>query len=228
MWALARSPDPDLALRTVDRLAAADARDRGGVRRRAARATSCLRGRLFALLGGSTALGDHLVTHPDRWRRLTRRRARPVHRRRHPHGHAARGGRRRPRRPARGRPRGRRRGACATGRPSPRCAPPTATSCWCSPPPTSAAVSEPDLPVLPLEEVAAQLADLATAALRAALAVALAEADGDTAATRRGGRLAVIAMGKTRRRGAELRQRRRRRVRRRARRPADHPAGRAG
>ncbi len=29
-----------------------------------------LRGRLLALLGSSTALGDHLVTHPDRWHRL--------------------------------------------------------------------------------------------------------------------------------------------------------------
>ena len=59
-----------------------------------------------------------------------------------------------------------------------------------------AAVSEPSLPILPLEDVAAQLADLATAALRAALAVALAETDGEP------GRLAVIAMGKTG--GAEL------------------------
>ena len=60
-----------------------------------------------------------------------------------------------------------------------------------------AAVSEPSLPILPLEDVAAQLADLATAALRAALAVALAETDGAEP-----GRLAVIAMGKTG--GAEL------------------------
>jgi [glutamine synthetase] adenylyltransferase / [glutamine synthetase]-adenylyl-L-tyrosine phosphorylase len=64
-----------------------------------------------------------------------------------------------------------------------------------------AAVSEPSLPVLPLEDVAAQLADLATAALRAALAVALAETDA-AGTSEPGGRLAVIAMGKTG--GAEL------------------------
>src|SRR6185312_2609456 len=64
-----------------------------------------------------------------------------------------------------------------------------------------AAVSEPSLPVLPLDDVAAQLADLATAALRAALAVALAETESG-AATEPGGRIAVIAMGKTG--GAEL------------------------
>ena len=29
-----------------------------------------LRGRLFGVLGGSTALGDHLVAHPERWRSL--------------------------------------------------------------------------------------------------------------------------------------------------------------
>ena len=37
-----------------------------------------LRGRLLALLGGSTALGDHLVAHPDRWRRLTADARRPI------------------------------------------------------------------------------------------------------------------------------------------------------
>ena len=64
MWALARSPDPNAALRGLERLmeavpdrAALDAALRSDVR---------LRGRLTALLGSSTALTDHLVTHPDR------------------------------------------------------------------------------------------------------------------------------------------------------------------
>ena len=68
MWALARSPDPDLALRTVERLYAAVA-DRPALDA-ALRSDVALRGRLLALLGSSTALGDHLVTHPDRWHRL--------------------------------------------------------------------------------------------------------------------------------------------------------------
>ena len=68
MWALARSPDPDLAVRSLERLFAAvtdaptlDAELRDDVG---------LRGRLLALLGSSTALGDHLIAHPDRWHRL--------------------------------------------------------------------------------------------------------------------------------------------------------------
>ena len=68
MWALARSPDPDLALRAVERLLTA-VPDRAALDA-ALRTDMVLRGRLFALLGSSTALGDHLVTHPDRWRRL--------------------------------------------------------------------------------------------------------------------------------------------------------------
>ena len=71
MWALARSPDPDLALRAVERLYAAVA-DRPALDA-ALRTDVGLRGRLLALLGSSTALGDHLVTHPDRWHRLRRR-----------------------------------------------------------------------------------------------------------------------------------------------------------
>ena len=69
MWALARSPDPDLALRTVDRLAGADAREWAACEK-ALRTDVVLRGRLLAVAGGSTALGDHLVGFPDRWRRL--------------------------------------------------------------------------------------------------------------------------------------------------------------
>ncbi|MGH3947204.1 MAG: bifunctional [glutamine synthetase] adenylyltransferase/[glutamine synthetase]-adenylyl-L-tyrosine phosphorylase, partial [Pseudonocardiaceae bacterium] len=69
LWALSRAPDPNLALRTLLRLAnatgdgwaeldAALCRDPG------------VRGRLLAVLGSSTALGDHLVAKPARWRGL--------------------------------------------------------------------------------------------------------------------------------------------------------------
>src|SRR4029079_4448434 len=68
MWALARSPDPALALRGAERLVAA-LTDRRGFDA-ALRAEVGLRGRLLALLGSSTVLGDHLALHPDRWHRL--------------------------------------------------------------------------------------------------------------------------------------------------------------
>ena len=191
---LARSPDPDLALRALDRLAGANAREWTACEA-ALRGDVVLRGRLFALLGGSTALGDHLVSHPDRWRRLTAaapdactdvatRTATLL---------TAVGA------DPDGPPAGAQGAAAATLRDSEAVnALRTAyrDEMLALAAADLAAVSEPSLPVLPLEDVAAQLADLATAALRAALAVALAETDGEP------GRLAVIAMGKTG--GAEL------------------------
>jgi glutamate-ammonia-ligase adenylyltransferase len=197
MWALARSPDPDLALRTVDRLAASDGREWKDCDA-ALRRDVVLRGRLFALLGGSTALGDHLVTHPDRWRRLTAdapdsssdvatRTATLL---------AAVGA------DAAAPPAGATGGAAAALRNGEAVAALRTAyrdELLVLAAADLAAVSEPALPMLPLEEVAAQLADLATAALRAALAVALADGSG----TGSGGdgpedsRLAVIAMGKT-------------------------------
>ena len=199
MWALARSPDPDLALRAVDRLAGTDARqwkECEAVLRR----DVVLRGRLFALLGGSTALGDHLVAHPDRWRRLTADAPDPA-------ADVA-----------------TRTATLLTAVGADPSAPPAGAEGGSAAGLRNgdavhalrtayrdemlvlaaadlAAVSEPSLPVLPLEDVAAQLADLATAALRAALAVALAETDA-AATSEPVGRLAVIAMGKTG--GAEL------------------------
>jgi [glutamine synthetase] adenylyltransferase / [glutamine synthetase]-adenylyl-L-tyrosine phosphorylase len=72
LWSLSRAPDADAALRTMvrladtlggdwDELAAALLKDRS------------LRGRLFALLGSSLALGDHLVAHPQAWQLLAGR-----------------------------------------------------------------------------------------------------------------------------------------------------------
>lgn len=69
LWSLSRAPDADVALRTMVRLAeelgsdwqqlnAALVKDRG------------LRGRLFAVIGSSLALGDHLVANPRSWHLL--------------------------------------------------------------------------------------------------------------------------------------------------------------
>ena len=199
MWALARSPDPDLALRATDRLAGADARQWKECDA-ALRRDVVLRGRLFALLGGSTALGDHLVAHPDRWRRLgvdTPDPATGVEARTATLLAAVGADPAAP-------PAGAEGGGAARLRDSEAVdALRTAyrDEMLVLAASDLAAVSEPSLPVLPLDDVAAQLADLATAALRAALAVALAETESG-AATEPGGRLAVIAMGKPG--GAEL------------------------
>lgn len=69
LWALSRAADADAALRALvrlsealgtgwDELSAALMTDRG------------LRGRLFGVLGSSLALGDHLVAHPHLWKLL--------------------------------------------------------------------------------------------------------------------------------------------------------------
>jgi [glutamine synthetase] adenylyltransferase / [glutamine synthetase]-adenylyl-L-tyrosine phosphorylase len=69
LWSLSRAPDADAALRAMVRLADAlgsgwDELNRALVKDRA------LRGRLFAVLGSSLALGDHLVAHPKSWHLL--------------------------------------------------------------------------------------------------------------------------------------------------------------
>ncbi len=185
MWALARSPDPDLALRSAERLYDV-VPDRAALDR-ALRTDRVLRGRLLALLGSSTALADHLVAHPDRWYRLTFNGPGPTTE------------------PA---------ATLLTAVGADPAAPPAGGKGGSPARLTGAeavaalrtayrdemlvlaasdlaAVGEPELPVLDVEEVAARLADLAAAALQAALAVALAESDecGDI-------RLAIIAMGK--------------------------------
>ncbi len=201
MWALARSPDPELALRAVDRLAAADAREWGGCDA-ALRRDVVLRGRLFGLLGGSTALGDHLVAHPDRWRRLTADAPDPCTDVAARTATLLRAVGADPAAPPAGAPGG---GAADRGDAEVALRTAYRDEVLVLAAADLAAVSEPALPVLPVEEVAAQLAGLATAALRAALAVALADADAassDAASDVRDSRLAVIAMGKTG--GAEL------------------------
>ena len=69
LWSLSRAPDADTALRAMVRLADAlgdgwDELNRVLVKDRA------LRGRLFGMLGSSFALGDHLVAHPQSWQLL--------------------------------------------------------------------------------------------------------------------------------------------------------------
>ncbi|MFZ0835090.1 MAG: bifunctional [glutamine synthetase] adenylyltransferase/[glutamine synthetase]-adenylyl-L-tyrosine phosphorylase [Mycobacterium sp.] len=69
LWSLSRAPDADAALRTIVRLADALGSDYDELDA-ALRTDRSLRGRLFALLGSSLAFGDHLVANPPAWRLL--------------------------------------------------------------------------------------------------------------------------------------------------------------
>ncbi|MDT5146350.1 MAG: [glutamine synthetase] adenylyltransferase / [glutamine synthetase]-adenylyl-L-tyrosine, partial [Mycobacterium sp.] len=69
LWALSRAPDPDAALLALVRLS--ENPDTGWDELDAALLTERpLRGRLFAVLGSSLALGDHLVAYPQSWKLL--------------------------------------------------------------------------------------------------------------------------------------------------------------
>jgi glutamate-ammonia-ligase adenylyltransferase len=61
LWSLSRAPLPDLALLAIERLR--EALGDGWAELNQAR-------RLFALLGSSTALGDHLIARPEQWQAL--------------------------------------------------------------------------------------------------------------------------------------------------------------
>ncbi|MGE2715970.1 bifunctional [glutamine synthetase] adenylyltransferase/[glutamine synthetase]-adenylyl-L-tyrosine phosphorylase [Mycolicibacterium litorale] len=69
LWSLSRAPDADSALHTMVRLAEALG-DGWDELNQALLTDKPLRGRLFAVLGSSLALGDHIVAHPDSWRLL--------------------------------------------------------------------------------------------------------------------------------------------------------------
>ncbi|MFP5072541.1 bifunctional [glutamine synthetase] adenylyltransferase/[glutamine synthetase]-adenylyl-L-tyrosine phosphorylase [Pseudonocardia nantongensis] len=189
MWALARSPDQELGLRAVERLSQTEPWPEID---EALRSDRGLRGRLFATLGSSTALGDHLIAHPDRWPLLadtTERRSPPPDLARRtatllqavgadpfapPPGTAG--------------------GACATvtgadAAVALRTAYRDELLGLASA--DLAAVGDPGLPMMEVDDVAAQLADLAEAALAASLAVAAAELDPPDEL-----RLAIIGMGK--------------------------------
>jgi glutamate-ammonia-ligase adenylyltransferase len=73
LHAIARTPDPDLALLALDRMRTADEAAWPDVDR-LLRNDRRFRGRLLAVLGCSTVLGDLLVSEPDQWHRLTRSR----------------------------------------------------------------------------------------------------------------------------------------------------------
>lgn len=187
--ALSRAPDPDLALHSIDRLrevtatweqlSAGLAEDRS------------LRAGLFGILGTSSAFADHLVAHPEDWRRLSDDRMRSGGEQRYEAALLAAVG-----------------AGVSTGRPG---TPDGPVASLTGDEAISAlrgayrgllleiaardlaGVVESSSPELPYEDVALLLSELAVAALRSALAVAVAEgeldADGVPA-------LSVVAMGK--------------------------------
>jgi glutamate-ammonia-ligase adenylyltransferase len=173
LWALSRAPDADAALRALVRLS--ENPDSGWDELNAALLTDRgLRGRLFAVLGSSLALGDHLVAHPQSWKLLRGSVTLPsTDQLRETFG------------------------ACVDETVD---APDSAISRLRSLyrdhllvlAALDLAATVEDEPVLPFTLVAAQLADTADAALAAALRVAEASVCGD----RTPPRLAVIAMGK--------------------------------
>src|SRR5215831_5404769 len=168
--ALGGAADPDLALAALARMP----RDAGLLA--TAREDPALRGRLAAVLGTSVALGDHLARHPEGWRLL--RGAEPL--------------------------------ACPTagelrsallaavgadpGAPEPSAAPePRAAALRVAHQQRLLHLAARDLTgQMEFDDVAAELADLAAAALEAALAVARSQLPAGSAPAR----LAVIAMGK--------------------------------
>ncbi|OBH79837.1 bifunctional glutamine-synthetase adenylyltransferase/deadenyltransferase [Mycobacterium scrofulaceum] len=78
LWSLSRAPDPDAALRALIRLA--ENPETGWDELNAALLTERpLRGRLFAVLGSSLALGDHLAVHPQSWKLLRGKAKLPSH-----------------------------------------------------------------------------------------------------------------------------------------------------
>ncbi|VEH06845.1 bifunctional [glutamine synthetase] adenylyltransferase/[glutamine synthetase]-adenylyl-L-tyrosine phosphorylase [Corynebacterium kutscheri] len=73
LWALAGTADADLALNSIVRLAhMLDDTEGSHIELdKELRENAVFRVRLFALLGGSAALADHLVANPQQWRALT-------------------------------------------------------------------------------------------------------------------------------------------------------------
>ena len=69
LWSLSRAPDADAALRAMVRLADAVGAEWDELNAALLKDRS-LRGRLFASLGSSLALGDHLVANPRSWHLL--------------------------------------------------------------------------------------------------------------------------------------------------------------
>ncbi|MER7080034.1 glutamate-ammonia-ligase adenylyltransferase [Saccharopolyspora kobensis] len=188
--ALSRTPDPDLALHSLDRFRDA-AEAEWAEFSRALVDDPGLRARLFGVFGASTAFADHLAAHPDDWQRLRSGAdiARTLEDRTAVLLAAV--------------------GAEGSGDPGTPGGPvaelhgPDAVSALRRAyrgllmdvaGQDMASIVDPSLPKLLYEDVAATLSDVAVAALRAALSVAVAELklSGVTEVPR----LAVIAMGK--------------------------------
>ena len=193
LWALSHAPDPNLALRALGRLASAAGPEWSQLDA-ALRREPAVRGRLFGLLGSSTALGDHLIAHPSTWNGLTTSEAL---------------------RPGWTDSAAQRLLAAVGADPAAPSGPATAATLTGVAAHRAlrdahrdliaelaaadlAAVVEPELPVVAFEQVADALADLAIGVLRAAVAVAITEVTASGSVPR----LAVIGMGKCG--GAEL------------------------
>ncbi|MCS7484463.1 bifunctional [glutamine synthetase] adenylyltransferase/[glutamine synthetase]-adenylyl-L-tyrosine phosphorylase [Umezawaea endophytica] len=170
LLALSRSPDPDLALRGVDRVREALG-DGWSELTGALRADPVLRARLLAVLGSSTALADFLVADAGRWRLLAGTESVDVERFTPTLVDAVADLRDQE--------------AIRTLRQEYR-----ALLCLVAAD-DLAHVVDPDLPFVGYDDVASQISDLAVAALRAALTVAFAQTHRSAEC-----RLSVIAMGK--------------------------------
>lgn len=70
LWSLSRAPDADTALKAITRLAEAAGGAEWKELDHALVEDRGVRGRLFGVLGSSLALADHLVAHPTSWRLL--------------------------------------------------------------------------------------------------------------------------------------------------------------
>jgi glutamate-ammonia-ligase adenylyltransferase len=173
LWSLSRAPDPDAVLRALFRLS--EHPEAGWDELNAALLTERpLRGRLFAVLGSSLALGDHLAIHPQSWKLLRAKAKLPTRDKLH-----------------------RAFTECVDeALAEPGSAVSRLRTLYRDQLMLLAALdvapTVEDEPVLPFPVVGAQLSDLADAALAAALRVAEATVCGD----RTPPRLAVIAMGK--------------------------------
>jgi [glutamine synthetase] adenylyltransferase / [glutamine synthetase]-adenylyl-L-tyrosine phosphorylase len=205
LWALSRTPDPNLALRTLARLASAMGNGARGDRAmrdghigpgwaeldRLLCHDRGVRGRLLAVLGSSTALGDHLVANPAHWHGLASSEAAQVDWADHAVQRllAAVG--------IESTPAGT--GASLAGVTAARALRDTYRDLIAELAAADlAAVVEPELPVVPFEQVTEALAELAVGVLRAALSVAVTE----VAPGGQPPHLTVIGMGKCG--GAEL------------------------
>ncbi|MDT0276248.1 bifunctional [glutamine synthetase] adenylyltransferase/[glutamine synthetase]-adenylyl-L-tyrosine phosphorylase [Blastococcus goldschmidtiae] len=189
--ALARAGDPDLAVRSLHRLVEAldeadDTGDSAASLLARLRGSAPLRSRLLAVLGASSGLADHLAAHPDDWTVLD-------------DGDAG---------PTRPTPQALQRQMLAAvgadpddppwgvrlGKGAPDASPLRVAALRLANRRAILSLAGRDLgDNLPVEEAAAELADIAAAVLTAGLALAVAEQPADAAACR----LGVIALGKT-------------------------------